>query len=111
MRGRDFGRWRCCLNVGVCVGNGRRRNQECIGLRILPLLLKVMVLLLRDCWVLLSFCLVFLGSCRRREEKRNKKMKRVMRFLFSMVKLINLMIFLLAWRRVMLVVVVVVRYE
>lgn len=37
-------------------------------------------------------------------------MKRVMRFLFSMVKLINLMIFLLAWRRVMLVVVV-VRYE
>jgi len=71
MRGKGFGRWRCCLNVGVCGGNGRRRNQECIGLRVLPLLLKVMVLLLRDCWVLLSFCLfVFLGSYKRRRGTR-----------------------------------------
>lgn len=73
MRGRGFGRWRCCLNVGVCVGNERRRNQECIGLRILPLLLKVMVLLLRDCWVLLSFCLCFWEVARGEEEQEDEE--------------------------------------
>lgn len=69
MRGRGFGRWRCCLNVGVCVGNERRRNQECIGLRILPLLLKVMALLLRDCWVLLSFCVVAVAGGEEEEQE------------------------------------------